>query len=151
MVTSQISAESLKLLQAKRALEAEKAAEKEKAKASKKRVVEAPITETPKPPESPKKQRYIAHQIDTPADLLLAHRPDLKLYKWQAETLFQLAGYTDINDLDLPKTRPTDKTPLYYNLVAANGSGKDQVVISSFAVWFCLSKVRSRCVIHFLG
>jgi len=147
MVTSQISAESLKLLQAKRALEAEKAAEKEKAKASKKRVVEAPITETPKPPESPKKQRYIAHQIDTPADLLLAHRPDLKLYKWQAETLFQLAGYTDLNDLDLPKTRPTDKTPLYYNLVAANGSGKDQVVISAFAVWFCLSKVRSRCVI----
>ncbi len=99
-------------------------------------------------PETPSsKKRYIAHQIDTPADLLLAHRPDLKLYKWQAETLFQLAGYTDLNDLDLPKTRPTDKTPLYYNLVAANGSGKDQVVISAFAVWFCLSKVRSRCVI----
>ncbi len=119
MVTSQISAESLKLLQAKRALEAEKAAEKEKAKASKKRVVEAPVAETPKPPESPKKHRYIAHQIDTPADLLLAHRPDLKLYKWQAETLFQLAGYTDLNDLDLPKTRPIGK--MVSHNVTANG------------------------------
>jgi len=155
MTKTQISAESLKLIQARRALEAEKAAEKEKAKLGKKRAVEVPVGAakvgleviSDSSPQAPKKQRYIAHQIDTPADLLLAHRPDLKLYKWQAETLFQLAGYTDINDLDLPKTRPTDKTPLYYNLVAANGSGKDQVVISAFAVWFCLSKVRSRCVI----
>ena len=153
MTKTPISAETLKLIAARRALEAEKAAEKEKAKQAKKKAVEVPVgaatSDVAKDAstQTPKKQRYIAHQIDTPADLLLAHRPDLKLYKWQAETLFQLAGYTDLNDLDLPKTRPTDKTPLYYNLVAANGSGKDQVVISSFAVWFCLSKVRSRCVI----
>jgi hypothetical protein len=149
MIKAPISSDTLKLVQARKALEAEKAAEKARAKEARKKAVETP----PKAPEAvavteqPTNKRYIAHQIDTPADLLLAHRPDLKLYKWQAETLFQLAGYTDINDLDLPKTRPTDKTPLYYNLVAANGSGKDQVVISSFAVWFCLSKVRSRCVI----
>jgi phage terminase large subunit len=149
MIKAPISSDTLKLVQARRSLEAEKAAEKARAKEAKKKAVEVPA----KAPEAvaveptPTNKRYIAHQIDTPADLLLAHRPDLKLYKWQAETLFQLAGYTDINDLDLPKTRPTDKTPLYYNLVAANGSGKDQVVISSFAVWFCLSKVRSRCVI----
>lgn len=149
MIKAPISSDTLKLVQARRSLEAEKAAEKARAKEAKKKAIEVPA----KAPEAvaveptPTNKRYIAHQIDTPADLLLAHRPDLKLYKWQAETLFQLAGYTDINDLDLPKTRPTDKTPLYYNLVAANGSGKDQVVISSFAVWFCLSKVRSRCVI----
>ena len=149
MIKAPISPDTLKLVQARKALEAEKAAEKTRAKEARKKAVETP----PKAPEAvaveptPTSKRYIAHQIDTPADLLLAHRPDLKLYKWQAETLFQLAGYTDINDLDLPKVRPTDKTPLYYNLVAANGSGKDQVVISAFAVWFCLSKVRSRCVI----
>lgn len=91
--------------------------------------------------------KYIAHEIDTPADLLLAHRPDLKIYKWQAEELFRLAGYIDMSKLDEPKKRPTDKVPLYYNLVAANGSGKDQVVICAFAVWFAMSKVRSRCVI----
>ena len=155
MVKAQISADSLKLIQARKALEAEKALEKARAREGKKRAVESPqqaakvglSVASDSSQESPSKKRYIAHQIDTPADLLLAHRPDLKLYKWQAETLFQLAGYTDLNDLDLPKTRPTDKTPLYYNLVAANGSGKDQVVISAFAVWFCLSKVRSRCVI----
>ena len=155
MTKTTISAETLKLIAARRALEAEKAAEREKANAAKKKATTVPEhaakvsldVGSDASSQAPKKQRYIAHQIDTPADLLLAHRPDLKLYKWQAETLFQLAGYTNINDLDLPKTRPTDKTPLYYNLVAANGSGKDQVVISSFAVWFCLSKVRSRCVI----
>ena len=152
MTKTPISADTLKLVQARRALEAEKAAEKARAKEAKKKpelaakVSLEEISDAPKETPSSRK-RYIAHQIDTPADLLLAHRPDLKLYKWQAETLFQLAGYTDINDLDKPKERPTDKTPLYYNLVAANGSGKDQVVISAFAVWFCLSKVRSRCVI----
>ena len=149
MTKTPISADTLKLVQARRALEVEKAAEKARAKEAKKKpelAAKVSLEEIkPEPPSS--KKRYIAHQIDTPADLLLAHRPDLKLYKWQAETLFKLAGYTDLNDLDLPKTRPTDKTPLYYNLVAANGSGKDQVVISAFAVWFCLSKVRSRCVI----
>jgi phage terminase large subunit len=149
MIKTPISADTLKLVQARRALEAEKAAEKARAKEAKKKPeLAAKVSLEEIKPETPSsKKRYIAHQIDTPADLLLAHRPDLKLYKWQAETLFQLAGYTDLNDLDLPKTRPTDKTPLYYNLVAANGSGKDQVVISAFAVWFCLSKVRSRCVI----
>jgi len=149
MIKAPISADTLKLVQARRALEAEKAAEKARAKEAKKKPLETKVSleEPSDASKAPSKKRYIAHQIDTPADLLLAHRPDLQLYKWQAETLFQLAGYTDINDLDLPKTRPTDKMPLYYNLVAANGSGKDQVVISAFAVWFCLSKVRSRCVI----
>jgi hypothetical protein len=149
MIKAPISADTLKLVQARRALEAEKAAEKARAKEAKKKPLETKVSleEPSDASKAPSKKRYIAHQIDTPADLLLAHRPDLQLYKWQAETLFQLAGYTDINDLDLPKIRPTDKTPLYYNLVAANGSGKDQVVISAFAVWFCLSKVRSRCVI----
>ena len=149
MTKTPISADTLKLVQARRALEVEKAAEKARAKEAKKKPeLAAKVSLEEIKPEAPSsRKRYIAHQIDTPADLLLAHRPDLKLYKWQAETLFQLAGYTDLNDLDLPKTRPTDKTPLYYNLVAANGSGKDQVVISAFAVWFCLSKVRSRCVI----
>ena len=149
MTKTPISADTLKLVQARRALEVEKAAEKARAKEAKKKPeLAAKVSLEEIKPEAPSsRKRYIARQIDTPADLLLAHRPDLKLYKWQAETLFQLAGYTDLNDLDLPKTRPTDKTPLYYNLVAANGSGKDQVVISAFAVWFCLSKVRSRCVI----
>lgn len=153
MKATPISPEQLKVLAAKRALEAEKAAEKKAAEEARRAKKEAKAAEAPKPlpveeiATPPSKRRYIAHQIDTPADLLLAHRPDLKLYKWQAETLFQLAGYNDLNNLDGPKVRPTDKLPLYYNLVAANGSGKDQVVISSFAVWFCLSKVRSRCVI----
>lgn len=94
----------------------------------------------------PEKPKWQAHNIPTPLHLLLAHRKDKKPYQWQAETLFQLAGY-NVNDLSQPPTRPTDKIPLYYNLVAANGSGKDQIVIAAFAAWFALSKVRSRCII----
>jgi phage terminase large subunit len=90
--------------------------------------------------------KYRAHDIDTPADLFLAHRPDMQIYRWQAEELFRLAGYVDLKP-DGVKKRATDKIPLYYNLVAANGSGKDQVVICSFAVWFAMTKIRSRCVI----
>jgi hypothetical protein len=119
-------------------------------------VKEAKRLEKPKKPEASAvaqadipqpRPKYRAHEIDTPADLLLAHRPDLKIYKWQAEELFRLAGYVDLTKLDEPRRKATDKIPLYYNLVAANGSGKDQVVICAFAVWFAMSKVRSRCVI----
>lgn len=79
-------------------------------------------------------------------ELLLAHRTERTPYKWQVETLYQLAGY-NLSDLDAAPPKPTDKNPFYYNLVAANGSGKDQIVISSFAVWFVMTKIRSRVVI----
>lgn len=95
------------------------------------------------PEEKPK---WFAHAIPTPMELLLAHRRDKQPYKWQVETLYQLAGY-NLEDLDAPPMRPTDKNPFYYNLVAANGSGKDQIVISAFAVWFVMTKIRSRVVI----
>ncbi len=115
MIKTPISADTLKLVQARRALEAEKAAEKARAKEAKKKAVERPVgaatSDVAVVNTTPSRKRFIAHQIDTPADLLLAHRPDLKLYKWQAETLFQLAGYTDLNDLDLPKTRPHQCLP----------------------------------------
>lgn len=118
MIKSSISPDTLKLVQARRSIEAEKAVLKQRAKEIKRKDPNVGATVSPSVGvvtpeiqiEPPKNKRYIAHQIDTPADLLLAHRPDLKLYRWQAETLFQLAGYTDINDLDKPKERPTDKT-----------------------------------------
>lgn len=92
------------------------------------------------------KPKWTAHNIPTPLHLLLAHRPKQKPYQWQAETLYQLAGY-DPHDLDILPVAPTDKIPFYYNLVAANGSGKDQIVIAAFATWFAMAKVRSRCII----
>jgi hypothetical protein len=104
----------------------------------------APKTENLTTPEQ--RRKWFAHAIKTPAHLLAAHRPKTRPYKWQAETLYQLAGY-DLADLAKAPFQPTDKIPLYYNLVAANGSGKDQIVIAAFATWFAMSKIRSRCII----
>lgn len=108
----------------------------------------APARPKPQTPSEPPatKPRWFAHEIPTPMELLLAHRTDKFPYKWQVETLYQLAGL-DPKAPDAPAIRPTDKNPLYYNFVAANGSGKDQIVISSFAVWFAMTKIRSRVVI----
>lgn len=37
--------------------------------------------------------------------------------------------------------------PLKYLLVACNSSGKDAYVIAPFAIWHCITKIRSRCII----
>lgn len=51
------------------------------------------------------------------------------------------------NELCQPSKQPTSQHPLKYCLVAANGSGKDSFIIAPFAVWFILTKIRSRVII----
>lgn len=47
-----------------------------------------------------------------------------------------------------PDGRPyTKKEKLHLSIVAANGSGKDSYVIAPYALWLCLCKRRSRCII----
>lgn len=81
--------------------------------------------------------------IDFPNPFLLVcfFDPDIAngimtLYPWQME----------INEL-LGTVKPTAKSPFKYCLLASNGSGKDKFVIAPFAVWFMLTKVRSRTII----
>ena len=57
-------------------------------------------------------------------------------HKWQIE----------INEF-LASQKPTRLNPLKYFLVANNGAGKDAYIIAPFAVWFCLCKVKSLCII----
>lgn len=90
--------------------------------------------------------QYEPLEFDNPADLLHTFSPSQTCYKWQAEINLQLAGYFDTKDLTA-RTLPTTKNPLYYNVCAANGSGKDAYIVAPFAVWFCCTKVRSRCII----
>lgn len=84
--------------------------------------------------------------IDNPVVLLQILMPELKLYKWQFETLMQVAGYLTIGNWN-------KKTAIDYNnafkliLAAANGSGKDMIVIAGFAVWFALVGARNRVII----
>ncbi len=87
-------------------------------------------------------------QCDNPIELLLMLKPEMVPYKWQFETLMLTAGYLTPgrygpND----KSVITDTNPLKLVLPAANGSGKDMVIIASFAVWFSLIKARNRVII----
>lgn len=61
----------------------------------------------------------------------------VRLHKWQIEmSKFLCAGGLY-----------TKAVPLQFVLAALNGSGKDAYVIAPFAVWHCITKVRSRCII----
>jgi hypothetical protein len=58
------------------------------------------------------------------------------LHSWQTNTSELVA-----------RIKPTSRNPLKFCLVAANGSGKDAFIIAPFAIWFCLTKIQSRCII----
>jgi hypothetical protein len=89
-----------------------------------------------------------ALEFDNPLEMLLYYRPNLKPYVWQKREMLRMAGYTNIHKGDLTtRQKPTSDNSLYYTLIAANGSGKDAYFIAPTAVWFCGSKIRSRCVI----
>ena len=78
--------------------------------------------------------------IPTPALLLAIYDPVIReqqmvLHPWQIE----------VSDTFAEKY--TNENPLRFCLVAANGSGKDAFVVTPFAVWFTLTKIRSRCIV----
>ena len=89
-----------------------------------------------------------ALDIDNPVQLLLLLMPELKPYKWQFEELMRSAGY-----LDTGHYKPEDKSVIDFErpykaiLAAANGSGKDMIIIAAFAVWFVLKRARNRVII----
>jgi hypothetical protein len=60
------------------------------------------------------------------------------LHSWQVQVSEDLASL---------QHKPTSQHPLKYCLVAANGSGKDIFIVAPFAIWFALTKKRSRVII----
>lgn len=58
------------------------------------------------------------------------------LHPWQRETSSNICA-----------AKPTSKKPFKFALCACNGSGKDAFVIAPFAIWFCCTKIKSRCII----
>ena len=93
-------------------------------------------------------ESYIADPDGTPIEfpsplhMLAVIRPELEPYLWQSETLLQLAGYLDPYNLQKKSTiSPND--PFLMCFPAANGSGKDLVLIAVFAVWFALKGLRN--------
>lgn len=84
--------------------------------------------------------------IDNPVQLLLMLKPEMKPYRWQFEMLMQMAGYLTPGDYK-NKTDITAHQPLKITLPAANGSGKDEILIATFSVWLVLTSPRSRVII----
>ncbi len=84
--------------------------------------------------------------IDNPVRLLLLLMPEVTPYRWQFEELMRLGGYLTTGDYGT-RSVPTPETPLKVALPAANGSGKDMIMIAAFAVWFALTGVRNRVII----
>lgn len=88
---------------------------------------------------------YLTLPFDNPLELLLTLNPHLTPYRWQTEMSLILAGY--LNPYEKVKSLPTASEPLYLAIAAANGSGKDAFLISAFAIWFVLTKIRSRVIV----
>lgn len=83
-----------------------------------------------------------AIEFPSPLHMLAALRPELEPYKWQAETLLQFGGFLDPTNL-AQRTLPTTNNPFLLCFPAANGSGKDLVLIAAFAVWFALKGLKN--------
>lgn len=81
----------------------------------------------------------------TPGEMLAFYCPELAPHEWQKEELHRLGGYLNLADAE--PTEPTDSAPLFYNLVAANGSGKDAFIIKPTAVWEAACRIRHRTII----
>lgn len=89
----------------------------------------------------PLKTDYTAIDYDDPAAVVeffddAVNQGLVTLYPWQVE----ISEY-------LGHQKPTTQHPCKFCLVANNGSGKDLFVIAPFAIWFCLSKIKSRTII----
>lgn len=67
-------------------------------------------------------------------DFAQLYFPEHELYRWQIEALLQLSGYPDPYNPDV-RVQPTKEAPLRYTLCAANGSGKDQIVLAIWSLW----------------
>lgn len=89
-----------------------------------------------------------AFAFATPLNLLATYAPHLKPHQWQQEELYRIGG--DLNLEGIPRDQwldPTQINPYIYNLVAANGSGKDTYVIAPTAIWFAMRYIRAKIVI----
>lgn len=84
--------------------------------------------------------------FDNAWDFYMAFFNDEQLYRWQIEELLQLSGYADPYD---PKSRvePTKDAVMRKTLLAANGSGKDMIVLSIWALW----EICCHCQSHWIA
>jgi hypothetical protein len=72
--------------------------------------------------------------------------PEQELYGWQREVLLQCSGFTN-GRLEGAPLVPTDKNPLIYSLVAANGSGKSKMILARLACFYAACNIRHKTIV----
>lgn len=88
---------------------------------------------------------YQKLEFSSGAEVLAFFRDDIregrfKLHQWQIEENEKIASF-----------KATTQKPLRYCLCAANGSGKDAMIIAANAIFFCLAYIKARVIITSAG
>lgn len=94
---------------------------------------------------SPISQRsYQPLPFQSAREFMLTYCDEFELYPWQIEELERLSGNKNPHVLPTVYEPPTAADPLMFNLAAANGSGKDNVIIAGFILWFLACKTQAQ-------
>lgn len=95
------------------------------------------------------KELLPALPFDNAVDWFTALMPEIPLHPWQYEMLMLFSGYKDPANLYDPATKVTytDDAPLRAIIPAANGSGKDLILIAAIATWYCATAPKTKVVI----
>lgn len=107
----------------------------------------APTTEPTPPPPAPveKDVEYNPLGFSDAAQFMLFFCDEFELYKWQVEELMRLSGYV-APGLSNERVTPTPESPILYNLVATNGSGKDATILAGLILWKLSCSVRATVI-----
>lgn len=90
----------------------------------------------------------ITFDFATPGEMFIYFNDELQPTQWQLEELHRVGGYINLEDpAAADPVRPDMDHPYLFNLIAANGSGKDTYYISPVALWFVSAKIRSRVIV----
>lgn len=86
-----------------------------------------------------------ALSFDNAAEWFHFLMPEFQMHDWQYEMLMLCSGYRQPHSYSV-KTPYTDDEPLRAIIAAANGSGKDLVLIAGLATWFMVSAQKSKVI-----
>jgi len=114
-----------------------------------------PGPKSPNTAEDARQGSYSKVLVDTLAQVKDAFEfmqlffPDIEPYRWQMEELVRLSGFMNPAALDYEATyhEATTENPIRMTLCAANGSGKDQIVLTVWAL-YCICCKRD---FHWIG
>lgn len=86
-------------------------------------------------------------QFDNALQFLLYLMPDFVPHPKQAAALLLMSGYTDPALSAGSRMKYTEEAPLMFACPAANGSGKDMVILATFVVFIAITGCKNRAIV----